>query len=114
MKMLIAGLAAASTLLTAAPAAQAKDHGEGHGHGYGHERHGEYDESRGAYGGYAPQRHWGGYAPRSYYGGYAPRYNGYYGAHRPYGHAYGYYGQRRHRYGLRCFWRYGREVCVRR
>lgn len=109
MKMLIAGLAAASTLLVAAPATQAKDHGEGHGHGYGHE-HREYDEGRHD----GRRAYYGGYAPRRYYGGYAPRYQGYYGAHRPYGHAYGYYRQRRHGYGLRCFWRYGREVCVRR
>ena len=110
MKMLIAGLAAASALLAAGPGAQAKDHGEGHGHGYGHEKHYDGDEGRyegrgGDYGGYAPQRHYGGYAPRHY---------GYYRPQPPYGHAYGYYGQRRHSYGLRCFYRYGREICVRR
>ena len=104
MKTFIAGLAAASALVAAAPAAQAGDHGRGHG--YGHERHQGYDRRDHGRSYYAPPRYYGHYGP--------PRHHGYYGAQRPYGYYGGGYGVRRHGYATRCFWRHGREICVRR
>lgn len=77
MKLLIAGLAAASALAAVAPAAQAQPYGHAYGHwrhedGYRHRGYSDYGQRR--------WRHW-----HRWHGG----------------------------YGLRCHWRYGRQVCWR-